>query len=381
MEIKEMSFADIEQRMTEIRSVITETPDTIDVEALNKEVDEMEERKAQLNKIVEEREALMKKALTSTVVVEKPEERKVTPKMEDMIKTAEYRSEWLNAMKSFGDESRSVNAAAVPGAIPQMTLQRIIEKLRTVAPLLDEISLFKVPGAFSLPVEGTTNAAALHTENGLITGAADTVVQVLLNGYEINKLIRISRKALAMSIDAFEDYIVDKLAQYIGRKVSDYLIRGTGSNQPQGVDYARTWTNDSTAIDFDAAAPTATELIKIVSLLPGGYAPNAKWLMNHKTFWVDAMAIRDDQKFPLVQKDGDGYRLLGFKVIIDDQVDDGDFFFGDFKQIYANFAQDVTVMKSEHSGLAYNAVDYLGGCVFDSKVALAEAFIKGAATL
>jgi HK97 family phage major capsid protein len=381
MEIKEMSFADIEQRMTEIRSVITETPDTIDVEALNKEVDEMEERKAQLNKIVEEREALMKKALTSTVVVAKPEERKVTLNMEDMIKTVEYRNQWLESMKSFGGEERSVNAAAVPGVIPMVTLQKVIEKLRTVAPLLDEISLFRIPGSFSLPVEGTTNVAALHTENGLITGSADTIAQVKLDGFEINKLIRISRKALSMSIDAFEDYIVDKLAQYIGRLVSHYMIKGTGSGQPQGVDYAAAWTNDANAVDFGSTVPTGAELIELVSYLPGGYAKGAKWLMNHKTFWGEVMSLRDDSKFPLAYQDGDTYRLLGFPVILDDQVDDGDYFFGNFKQMYANFAQDVTVIKSEHSGLPYNAVDFLGACVFDSKVALGEAFVKGAATL
>jgi HK97 family phage major capsid protein len=378
-----MTLNEINERMVELRSLV-EAEDA-DLEAIEKELGELTEQREELNKKIEKRDELIKKALVTKEVVEEPQlERTIEKPMEfkDYQKTTEYRNEWLQHIKDGkAMEERSVNAAAVPGAIPQMTLDRIIEKLRTVAPLLDEISLFRVPGNFSLPVEGTTNAAALHTENGLISGAADTVNQILLGGYEINKLIRISRKALSMSIEAFEDYIVDKLAQYVGRKISAYLIGGTGSSQPQGVDYAATWTNGANAVDFASTVPTGTELITLVSLLPGGYAKGAKWLMNHKTFWGEVMSLRDDSKFPLAYQDGAVWRILGFPVILDDQVDDGDYFFGDFKQIYGNFAQDITVIRSEHSGLAYNAVDFLGGCVFDSKVALGEAFVKGAATL
>ena len=32
-----------------------------------------------------------------------------------------------------------------------------------------------------------------------------------------------------------------------------------------------------------------------------------------------------------------------------------------------NYSQDITVVRSEHSGLATNSIDYLGACVFDSK--------------
>jgi len=373
-----MNLKEINERIIELRSLVDS--EEADLEAIENELNQLNEEKRMLNEKAEKREALIAQAINSTEVVEKPQEREITKPMElkEMIKTVEYRNEWLAAMKS-SPEERSVNAAAIPGAIPQITLDRIIEKLRTVAPLLDHISLYRVPGNFSIAVEGTVNAAAIHTENGLITGAADTIVQVLLGGYEINKLIRVSRKALAMSIDAFEDYIVKNLAKSIGRRISLYLIGGNGSGQPQGVDYAATWTNASNAVDFGSTVPTAAELITLVSLLPGGYAANARWLINHKTFWGEVMSLRDDAKFPLAQKDGDTWRLLGFPVILDDQVDNGDFFLGDFEYLIANFAQDVEVQSQ--ANLAYNAVDVLGGCVFDSKIALAEAFVKGAATL
>jgi len=379
-----MNLKEIETRENEIKELLDGELTTEKLDELTEEVKQLKEERKVHEEQTEKRQALIEATLKGKgeIIVDERKEEEVPMEFKEYQKTVEYRNDWLQHIKDGRPmEERSVNAAAVPGAIPQLTLDRIIEKLRTVAPLLDEISLFRVPGNFSLPVEGTTNAAALHTENGLITGAADTVTQVLLGGYEINKLIRISRKALAMSIDAFEDYIVDKLAQYVGRKISSYLIAGTGSGQPQGVDFSATWVNDANAVDFAQAVPSGAELIEMVSLLPGEYAKGAKWLMNHKTFWGEVMSLRDDSKFPLAYQDGAIWRVLGFPVILDDQVDDGDFFFGNFKYIYGNFAQDVSVIRSEHSGLAYNAVDFLGGCVFDSKVALAEAFIKGAATL
>ena len=42
-------------------------------------------------------------------------------------------------------------------------------------------------------------------------------------------------------------------------------------------------------------------------------------------------------------------------------------YLGDFSYIIGNYSQDITVVRSEHSGLATNSIDYLGACVFDSK--------------
>jgi HK97 family phage major capsid protein len=101
--------------------------------------------------------------------------------------------------------------------------------------------------------------------------------------------------------------------------------------------------------------------------------------MSHSTFWNHIFSLRDDSKFPIVREDGDGWRLLGRPVLFSDYVTDNDIYFGDFKKMVANLGERVQI-ESERN-LQYNAYDYLGSALFDSDIALAEAFVKGAAAL
>jgi HK97 family phage major capsid protein len=86
-----------------------------------------------------------------------------------------------------------------------------------------------------LPVEGTTEDASLHTENAAITPAADTITGVKLTGYEITKLISVSRAASAMTVAAFESFLTEIIGESIARRIENYIFTGTGSNQPGGV--------------------------------------------------------------------------------------------------------------------------------------------------
>lgn len=104
--------------------------------------------------------------------------------------------------------------------------------------------------------------------------------------------------------------------------------------------------------------------------------------MSKKTLWANVMPIRDDGKAPIVKEDGKGgYIIHGYPVILSDKVASGVIFLGDYKKIVANLAQEISVAYSEHSGFTHNAIDYLGTCMFDSDVAISEAFVKIAASM
>ena len=102
-----------------------------------------------------------------------------------------------------------------------MTQERIFNKLKQHAPLLSEITLLQVPGNVTFAIEGTNNAAAKHAENDLISPAADTMLSVTLAGYEIVKVLRISKTVQAMAINAFESWLVDILGENIAAKIGE----------------------------------------------------------------------------------------------------------------------------------------------------------------
>jgi len=267
----------------------------------------------------------------------------------------------------------STAAGSAGPAIPQVTANEIIKKMYEVSPILQKCRIFHVPGMLKIAYEGTNTEAALHTELASITADSDTLVSVSLTGYEITKLIRASRATLAMTIPAFEQFIVEIIGENIARKIEKYIFTGTGSSQPGGVSTAGKGTNGAYASGTDlvsvAAASTFadTDVETAYGLLGDGYERNAVWTMSKATFFAYYYPLMNLSKNHLVTFSNGKYYILGCEVYFTGSLTKGLAYLGDFSYIICNFAQDITVVKSEHSGLSANAVDYLGSCVFDSK--------------
>lgn len=381
----EKRFAEIAERKKEIRSML-ENDSELDLETVEKELDGLEKEERELNSKKELAQSIKDEPEVRTI--EKPKEaEKAMDQFEVRMnnpETQEYRDIWLKRMldKPLSEvEQRSVAATNVSGAIPTMTSERIFNKLREVAPMLNEITLLNVAGNVNFAVEGTNNDAALHTENAELTAQADTLVTVSLAGYEIAKLVRISATVKTMTINSFEGWLSDLLAENIGTQIENFIINGTGSSQPKGVEQAQVWSDTNNAVDWNAASPTYAELTETMSYLKGGYARKAKWLMNHKTFWLRVQAIRDDGKAPIVKEMGGKYYVLGKEVLFSDYVTDNVIYLGDFKKVVGNLAQNIEVAQSAHSGFKYNAVDFRGTAIFDCDIAVGEAIVKSAASL
>jgi HK97 family phage major capsid protein len=240
-------------------------------------------------------------------------------------------------------EQRDMTSAAnsVGVVVPTATQNEIIKKIKETAPLMDEITLLHVAGNVTFAVEGNVaDVNSVHTEAGLITASEDTLVSIHLAGYEIVKLIRISETVRTMSVNAFEAWLVDMLSEKIALAIEYFIVKGTGSNQPKGVD-ALTYVDGTNGVDYAAAKPTAAEIAELIGYLPSRHARKAKFLMHRSTLWNDLMPIRDDAKAPIVQGNGaGGYSVYGYPVMFSDSVDTGDIFFGNFKMIIGNLAQD-----------------------------------------
>lgn len=313
---------------------------------------------------------------------------------EDVLNTPEYRSAFLKTllgkpltdaekrstdMVSINTEKRAYDSSTT-AVIPTQTSDILFQKMVKVAPLINEITLLRVAGNVKFAVQGTRDDAALHTENAEITPAGDTLVYVELGGYDITKVIRISKTIQTMAISAFEGWLTDMLSADIATKIEDFIINGTGSSQPNGVDHAVTWAVGTNAIQFThGGSPTYDNIVDLISLLPARYSGNAKFLCNNKFLYGQLAKIKDDNKRPILVQDLSNpiaQRVLGFPVMVSDKETDNTLHFGDFKQAVGNLAQDVTVEMSTASGFLNRSVDFLGSALFDCDVALQDAFCK-----
>ena len=379
-----MRIKEIEARLAAIKQDIEARGESMtaeEINALEQETAQLTEERAGLIAAAEKRNGILDNIAKGAGIVSRSFQQNNgednTP--DDPFCTPEYRSAWLKNIRRLplnDAEKRAFSNASGAGAevIPTQTANEIISKVKKLAPMLNEVTLLHVKGAVKFAIEGTNNAAAIHTENASITAAADTLTTVSLSGYEIVKLVQISDTVMTMSISAFESWIVDMLAEAIARKVEDLLINGTGSSQPKGIDKANTWDATNSVTVTKTGALSAANVQTLIGLLPSGYDRNGKFVMNKKTLFTDFMPLQDNSKNHIVTVQNNAYFVYGYPVLLSDYVADHEAFLGDFKKVCANLAENIGV-KSAYD-IDTNSYKYSGIAIFDCAPAIGEAIVK-----
>lgn len=375
-EIKNASINKLEARQKEIRSMNLDEVSNYD--ELSEEIDAIEERKKELRKIETKKQELRNKIANGEIEtrkIEKPvevEERKMNK--DTVLGTPEYRSGYLKQLlgRNLNKEERAaIDMSGVTAAIPEQMQNDVLTKVKEYAPVLNEVTLLHVNGAVKFAVEGTVNAAEIHTENGSITPASDTLVEVTLSTYEIVKLIQISASVKSMSIDAFETWLTNMVAESIAMKLETLIFNGTGSSQPKGVN-SISWSNGTNAVEVaSSSTPTAKNIFDLVSLFKEN---EGKFYMNRKTLFGEFLPLQDKSKHDLVTMSNGEYYVLGFKVELTNSIADHEAILGNMKKYVANLSQDMTIKGGED--LKTNSYLFSGCANFDGKPAYDEAFVK-----
>lgn len=378
-----MRIKEIEARLAAIKQEIEQRGAEMtaaEIDALEQETSQLTEERAGLIAAAEKRSGILNTIAQGAGVVSRSfTQQTATEENDDPVASPEYRSAWLKQLRRLplsDAEKRAYSNVTGAGAevIPTQTANEIISKIKTLAPMLNEVTLLHVKGAVKFAVEGTNNDAAIHAENAAITAAADTFTTVTLTGYEIIKLVQISDTVMTMSIAAFESWIVNMLAEAIARKIEDLLINGTGTNQPKGIDKANTWGATNSVSVGASASLTAANVQALIGLLNAGYDRNAKFAMSKKTLFTDFMPLQDNSKNHIVTVQGNAYFVYGYPVLLSDYVADHEAFLGDFKKVCANLAENIGVKNAYD--INTNSYKYSGIAIFDCQPAIGEAIVK-----
>ena len=293
---------------------------------------------------------------------------------EDVWSTEEYRSAFFKRLQGKNPsevELRAMTSASTSAgaAIPTQTMNMIIGQLRESATLLNLITLTDIPSLTSFPVENVVNDASWVTEGTDSTSSSDTLKAVSLAAYTLIKTIKITAQVKRMSIDAFETWLVDALVRKLRAACDKAVISGTGSNQPTGLD-TQTWDTTNSITVAKAATVTYDNLVDLEALVGEGFITNAVWVFNRK-MKATLLKLKDDQKRPLFERaieDGFVGYLIGYPVRLDQNVKDGEAYFGDWKAGYImNFSQPIEIESSEAAGFMSGSVVYRGMALADGK--------------
>lgn len=397
---KNKTIEQLETRAAEIRSQI-ETDENVDIQALNIELSGIAEAKRNAQERQETRGAtdpaagarviggadVSPRTFNADNVLEAPEYRSAFFKTmlgQDLTETersafnvaaqiAEKRSDAFNT---------STNSAAI---LPVTTLNEVIKKARTLGGLLGECRAFSVPTKIKIPIGTPGTRAAWHTEGAAVdTEKVDIDAYVDFDGFEIIKIFSISAKTRRMSIAAFESYLIDELTACVMETIEYSLVKGTGSGQGTGLETGVTWaTSGDTKNAIEVAAADDVEysdVVAAVALLKRGYSQGAKWAMNNATLYSVFYGMVDANKRPIFIADPKNEtvgKVLGFDVVIDDNIDDGVAYLGNFKKYLGyNMPEGIVIEVSRESSFKKGLIDYRALAIADTKPILADAFVK-----
>jgi len=365
MNLSEINGEQLEARLEELKAeTCEEKRDALSTDELEERVKEMEAITAEIEA---RKAAAAEEARKAEEMANKPGEKifEEDKKMENRfaVNSPEYREAFLKNLQGkelTAEERTAVTAAA---AIPTETANKIWGKME-LYPILNAIDVMHIPGNVILPVEGTINAAAVVAMGTAATDDADTLAPVSLGAYKLIKTVEITADVKAMAVPAFEDWLVDRLANKLFRLVAAEVAAGTGTNEPTGL---ATITATGT---YTKAAITYADLLTIIGSLPAQYDPNACFVMSRATFYGNVLNVTTTQKQPVVVADPQApakYNVFGFPVIIEDGVGT-DIIFGDLKEGYVwNFAKDVEVESDASVAFRTGSTVFRGMALGDGK--------------
>ena len=377
------SVEELEARQLELKDLPDETRDAMSTEELEERCDEIEAIKAELEareKAAKEAEEIRQEVAESRLDPVIKEFKMEEKKMNFEVSSPEYRDAFLKNLMGKELTAEERTAVTATAAIPTQTMNQIIGKLEQ-NPLLAAIDITNIPGYVTYPAESNVMDANWVEMGTAATDSTDAITSITLGAYKLIKTVEITADVDAMSIDAFETWLVARLVNKI-EKAIDYAVlngAGSGSNQATGIITTKT-TEDGT---FTRGGMTWAQLCEIAGKLPGQYHQDAKFVFNPEFFFGKIMGMVDSSKNRVVVLDPQGavkYNVLGYPAIIDGNLSSEEVLFGDLSAYKFNFAKGIEVKKSAEAEFRKGSQVYRAMCLADGKLGDVNAIVRYIAT-
>lgn len=307
------------------------------VEALDAEYAEMADKKADLMAMEPSNE------VPEIVNKEKMEGDKMPEKIYNAA-SVEYKNAWLKEMARKADGNYLLGAPTVeetnaytvttgntPAVVPTLVQDRIIDLVESMAPMYADATKPGLEKGFAVPRHAAITAgdAAATNEGVANDDEQSTFNQLALDGVEIKKHVKITRKMSFQSIDSFEDWLVNHIAERIANAKEAHIITRL-DNTTYGIAAANKLT----------AQPVTDATIRTIFSKIKGTGAKVIYA-NNETIWTKLFSIldgEDRQLFipssmddPLVQG-----RIYGAAVKQDENVPADTIYVGIPTKILAN---------------------------------------------
>ena len=347
-----MNLEQILARLEEIRSMNLENEAPENIEKFNAEVTELETRKKELEDLEARKntaEQLEKHEVQPQKII-KPIENEGRKKM--TVDSKEYRDAWCKEMlglemtpeerTDFVHTTGTTSGQSAGYTIPTTLLNKIWDLIEGKHAILGDITTYRTGTILEVAKRTAIAAgdAGTVSENAAPSDAENnTFAKVTLSGKDFAKYVDISYALGIMSIDGFESFITNEIADRLGAALAADVISQLGS------DY------DSTHNDLDVGTSGKvvwTDVTGALSVLKN--VNNIVIYANQATIYKYIAGMVDTTGRPLFQHDANeairGY-LAGFPVKVEDAIGADLIWFVDPAQVVGNMVQDIMVESAK----------------------------------
>lgn len=289
-----------------------------------------------------------------------PEEKREERSVEETEKRA---FETLIRENRTGEMAKTDNGAVIPTTIAN----KIIDRVKQIAPLYNLATKFNVKGALTFPVGKDSITTAYQEEFTALTSSKVGFDSLKLDGFLVGALSKISNSLINNSQFDIVSYVVNKVAESIAVFIENELINGT-----EKINGVLDTTKNTTVAKFETTAdvPTTDELIAMQVEIPQQNQANCMWLVSNKTL-VALRQLKDGNNRYLLNDDvtnGFGYTLLGKPVMVSDNMKDTNVVYGDFSAMYVNVHEDVAIQVLNEKYADEHATGVLAWLEVDGRV-------------
>ena len=378
MNIEEMNLEQVESRMAEINAIDPENFEG-NVEELRTELETLGARFEELSK--RQRTEEVRKALESGKLTP---EKKIKPeegRKKDMFEldSKEYRTAWCKEMLGMPltDEERTAfvhttgtSAGQTAGyTVPTTLLNRIWDLIEEKHSILQDITIYRTGTILEVAKRTAITAGDAGTVNENAAPSDDennTFAKVTLSGKDFAKNVEISYALGLMSIDGFEQFITNEIADRLGAALASDVMTQIASDF------------DSTHNDLDAATSGKvvwTDIAGAFAVLKN--VGKVKVYASTATIYKYLVGMVDSTGRPIFQQNAnegvEGY-LLGAPVKVEDAAGTDLIWIGDPKQVVGNMLQDIMVESDKD--IKKHVIDYSGYARFQCALLAPAAFAK-----
>jgi HK97 family phage major capsid protein len=300
------------------------------------------------------------------------------PQDEDQAK---YRAAWAsmlrNGTQDMDPDDRKIlnagrinlpkNAAGVGTgsaggyAVPPEFREQFIQTLKFYGPMLQEAEVIHTDSGASMawPTnDDTSNVGAILAENTAVSEQDVTLGTAAISAYMYtSKLVRVSFQ-LIQDLPTFDSWLIDRLAERVGRILNAHFTTGTGSSQPNGivtggtVGVTGTGSFGTLGVFGTNGADGVIDLVEALDPAYGG-SSNLKF-MGHQQVRRALRKLKDTQNrylWEISLQNGVPDSLLGYQYLVNNDMatpaaSSKSLLFGDIRAAYlARIVRELTTLR------------------------------------